>query len=417
MRFALPSLPSIVVSLLLLESFVVKSVVFDKNDPVVIHYLLSGLLICAICCLAGLRRSTWQHLGRIPGRMTMMMMVIWLFLATTSRSNATEWAAFLGFILLVCGFYVAITCSLGSSLVPRKFVIYFLAASVILSLIILVLSPPMSYELPSLRFRGALISVANACNIFFFASIYFAWSFKYKVYLKRSISGVLGVLSFIFLLMTLTRSSISMAILGLLVLASTDHNGGLRGFKIFSILCLLSATLLVSVMFIGPNTLEAIRLDGDLLSTRNVVWEEGLSRVQESFFLGSGLLTKQTKGGSADVDFSSNNYDVTFDAHSLLITLTEQGGVLLLVLVTVLLILPLWNFLRVYGVRASFQSPEFLIMSLMIPGMFFVGGDMISLGNLVNRLQWLFLGILAFDLPSQRSKLDSYPLTSFKSNS
>ena len=170
-------------------------------------------------------------------------------------------------------------------------------------------------------------------------------------------------------------------------------------------------------MFIGPNTLEAIRLDGDLLSTRNVVWEEGLSRVRESFFLGSGLLTKQTKGGSADVDFSSNNYDVTFDAHSLLITLTEQGGVLLLVLVTVSLLLPLWNFLRVYGVRASFQSPEFLIMSLMIPGMFFVGGDMISLGNLVNRLQWLFLGILAFDLSSQRSKLDSYPLSSFKSNS
>jgi hypothetical protein len=275
----------------------------------------------------------------------------------------------------------------------------------------------MSYELPSLRFRGALISVANSCNIFFFASIYFAWAFKYNVYLRRSVSGILGVLSFIFLLMTLTRSSISMAILGLLVLASTDRNGGLRGFKVFSILCFLSATLVTVVMFIGPNTLEAIRLNGDLLSTRNVVWEEGLSRIGESFLLGSGLLTKQTKGGSADIDFSSNNYDVTFDAHSLFITLIEQGGVLLLVLVTVSLLLPLWNFLRVYGMRASIQCPEFLIMSLVIPSMFFVGGDMISLGNLVNRLQWLFLGILASDLSSQGSKLNSYSLPGCKSNS
>jgi triacylglycerol esterase/lipase EstA (alpha/beta hydrolase family) len=37
-------------------------------------------------------------------------------------------------------------------------------------------------------------------------------------------------------------------------------------------------------------------------------------------------------------------------------------------------------------------------MILLIPGMMFTGGDMISLGSLVNRLQWLFLGILAFDV-------------------
>jgi len=37
-------------------------------------------------------------------------------------------------------------------------------------------------------------------------------------------------------------------------------------------------------------------------------------------------------------------------------------------------------------------------MVLIIPSMMFAGGDMISLGSLVNRLQWLFLGILSFDV-------------------
>ena len=90
-----------VVVLLMLESFVVKSVLFDKNDPVLIHYLLSGLLICAICGLTALRRSTWQRLRRLPGRKTLLITVVWLGVVTTSRPSALEWAAVLGFVLLV----------------------------------------------------------------------------------------------------------------------------------------------------------------------------------------------------------------------------------------------------------------------------------------------------------------------------
>ena len=407
-----------VVVLLMLESFVVKSVLFDKNDPVLIHYLLSGLLICAICGLTALRRSTWQRLRRLPGRKTLLITVVWLGVVTTSRPSALEWAAVLGFVLLVCGFYVSITSSLStSSLSPRRVILYFFAIWVILSLITLVISPAMSYELPSLRFRGALISVANACNIFFFASIYFAWSFKYEIFLKRSVSGCLGVLSFIFLLMTLTRSSILLSILGLLILSSTDCFGRLRAFKVASILFVFAVFLIVVVMTIDQSTLDGLRLGGDLLSSRDHVWDEGLSRIRETFLWGSGLLTKQTKGGSADLDLTSSNYDPTFDAHALAITLIEQGGILFLVLVMALLILPLWKFLRVYGVCASLQHPEFLIMILIIPSMMFAGGDMISLGSLVNRLQWLFLGILSFDVSRHALEFNNLPLPDFNPNS
>jgi len=341
-----------------------------------------------------------------------------LGVVTTSRPSALEWAAVLGFVLLVCGFYLSITSNLstyGPS--PRRVILYFLAIWVILSLITLLISPAMSYELPSLRFRGALISVANACNIFFFATIYFAWSFKYEVFFKRGASGCLGVLSFIFLLMTLTRSSILLAILGLLVFASTDSLGRIRGFKVASILLIFAVFLIVVVMTIDSSTLDGLRLGGDLLSSRDLVWDEGLSRIRETFLWGTGLLTKQTKGGSAELDFSSSNYDPTFDAHALGITLIEQGGVLFLILVMALLILPLWKFLRVYGIRASLQNPEFLIMILVIPSMMFAGGDMISLGSLVNRLQWLFLGILSIDVSNQALEFQDIPLPGCKPNS
>ena len=405
MRIALPSLGSIVVILLILESFIVKSVIFDKNDPVLIHYLLSGLLISSICGLTALRRSSWQSLRLLPGVNILLITVVWLVFVTISRPSALEWAAVLGFLLLVCGFYLSIPVSLRatSATTPRRIITYFLAAWVFLSLLTLVISPAMSYELPSLRFRGALISVANACNIFFFATIYFTWSFKYKVLLRRSVSGLLAALSFAFLLMTLTRSSVTLAILGLVVLGATDRNGSLRGFKVAFILLIIGISLIVAVMFISTTTLDSIRLGGDLLSSRDLVWDDGLSRIRETFLLGSGLLTKQTKGGSADLEFSSSNYDPAFDAHSLVITLIEQGGVLMLLLVMALLLFPLWRFMRVFGLRASLQQPEFLIMTLVVPSMIFAGGDMISLGSLVNRLQWLFLGILALDVANQRS--------------
>ena len=49
-------------------------------------------------------------------------------------------------------------------------------------------------------------------------------------------------------------------------------------------------------------------------------------------------------------------------------------------------------------------------MILIVPSMMFAGGDMISLGSLVNRLQWLFLGILAFDVSSQALEFQNLPL-------
>ena len=44
-------------------------------------------------------------------------------------------------------------------------------------------------------------------------------------------------------------------------------------------------------------------------------------------------------------------------------------------------------------------------MALIIPGMMVTGGDMVSLGNFINRLEWLFLGILSVDISRCRTSV------------
>jgi hypothetical protein len=390
---------------LLIESFVVKSVIFDRNDPILAHYLASGVLIGALLAWSVRRRSVWEVLRRIPGRLVALAMFGWLVVITALRPSLLEWAALVGFVLLVLGFYFAVPVALwrvrGSL---RQLILWLFACCVILSMTMLVVAPAASYELPSLRFRGALISVANACNVFFFASIYFAWAGKYSQGFKKRFFYVLTILSFCLLLLTFTRSSIAQATLGLLVLLSTDNAGRLAISRCFPVLIAVIACGAGAVKVIGVDLLlESFRLvDDNLLASRDGVWHDGLARALDNFLIGTGLLTKQTKGGSAQLEFTSDNYDPSYDAHSLAITLVEQGGVGLLVATCMMLAVPLWMYQRTFGIRASLQRPEFLIMAITVPSMMFAGGDMISLGSLVNRLQWIFLGMLALEVAQAR---------------
>ena len=397
-----------IIVLLLLESFVVKSILFDKNDPILIHYLISGLLISALTFLVFSRQSSRAYLRQLPGLSIAILAFLWLIVATSTRSNSLEWAALLGFGLLFVGFYYAVPSGFAASGVDaRKFLLFFFGFIIFLSLFALIVSPVLSFELPELRFRGALISVANSCNIFMLSTIYFSWALKYRVYFSPHISRLFAGMSFVFLLMTLTRSSIIFTVLALFVLAATDGYGRLRGARFVLISAALAALLLIFALTFDQNTLEFLRLghDNGLDVSRGNTWNEGTLRVQQSFLMGTGLLTKQTKGGTSDIDFTSTNYTSQYDAHSLFLTLIEQGGILFLAAVISLLLLPLWRYCHFYGLRYSLQQPEFLIMALIIPGMMVTGGDMVSLGNFINRLEWLFLGILSVDISRCRTSV------------
>ena len=90
-----------IIVLLLLESFVVKSILFDKNDPILIHYLISGLLITALTFLVFSRQSSRAYLRQLPGMSIAIFAFLWLIVATSTRSNSLEWASLYLFARLV----------------------------------------------------------------------------------------------------------------------------------------------------------------------------------------------------------------------------------------------------------------------------------------------------------------------------
>lgn len=387
------------------ESVIAKSVVFDRNDPIVAHYLASGLLIGALLVWMAKRRSFWESMRRMPGRRIALVMIAWLVIATALRPSLFEWAALLGFALLLLGFYFVVPMALErTNASPRSLMLWLLAVCVLSSLAMLVVSPVASYEIPSLRFRGALISVANACNVFFFGCVYFAWAAKYSVGWRRRFFFVLTLVTLALLFLTFTRSSLAQAIVALLVLFSTNTRGRFALVRtVFTALVAVAAGLGALRVLGADNFIDNFRIaDDGLFASRDIGWEEGLVRALDNFILGVGLLAKQTKGGSAQVEFSPENYDPVYDAHSLAISLVEQGGFVLLISMCLMLTVPLWRYLRAFGLRTALQRPEFLIMALTVPSMMFAGGDMISLGSLVNRLEWFFLGVLAFEVARVR---------------
>lgn len=387
--------------LLMLESFVVKSVVFDRNDPIVAHYLFSGTAISLLLAHVAMHPRLLNAATRMAGRVAFVLLAVWLMLATSTRATPFELSAAVGFVLLVLCFYftLPLICQrLGLSL--RRLVLQFLLGCVLASVAMLVLFPVQSYEEPSLRFRGALISVAVACNVFFYACVYATWAAKRSAGRWRWIYGAAAALSFVLLLLTFTKTSILQAGVGVGVLLVTSRSGRLVWRRMAAALCLVASVPLATLPFIDLDTaLEGLRIiDGNLLASRDSTWLEGLDRAMNNPVLGTGLLTKQTQGGTADLELSSDSYDSTFDAHSLGISLVEQGGLPFMLAFLVLLALPLWQFARQFGLREALQTPEFIIMGLLLPSMMFAGGDMVSLGSLVNRLQWLFLGVLALEV-------------------
>jgi O-Antigen ligase len=384
--------------LLLLESLAVKSVVFDKNDPIVAHYLFSGVVSLIILIYLACRTKLRKVASSIAGGIPLLMAAAWLVLSTLGRISLYELSAIVGFGLLVLCFYVAIPAiCVQKNVSLRRILIFGFGAVVIGSIAMLVVRPELAQEEPSMRFRGMLISVAVACNVFFFSSVYMVWAFKFSHGRGRWKYAILALASFVLLLFTLTKSSILEATLAALFLLVTDRLGRVIWRRVgVAVIVVLSLPAIALPFMDLELTLVSLRIiDGNLSASRDSNWQDGVDRAMKNPVFGSGLLTKQTQGGSAGVELSSEAYDSSYDAHSLMISLSEQGGAPFMILVLLLMLLPMFSFLKVHGLRFSMQSPEFLISLILFPSMMFSGGDMVSLGSLVNRLQWLFLGVLA----------------------
>lgn len=393
---ALAALSPILVGLL------IKSVLFVEGEPVIINYVASTVTLGCLTLYALMYGSQLLN----PTTLAIATVaVLWAAFSAVESGIALNLLAAITFGVLMFGFLIGPPVLLYRAKVEGwRAVNLALTLGTVLSLALIVLGIGEPIDPDNGRLRGVWVSVAVACSLFgfnCFLSVREALIAKSRA-MSVAWTGV-AALAFYLLYLTRTRSSLAELVISLILLALFAPMR--RGLRIVS-LTLLSIALVFSVISLGAistgsvsvdEQLSEFRLaDRDLTDARDGNWQFGIERISAKPLFGEGLLAKQTQGGKGGVDFDSrSNYDPRYDPHSLLISLGVQGGVPFVILMTALLVMILWRFVATFGVGRALQSPEFVIVSLRLGISVFSGGDMTALGNVVDKIVWLFIGLIA----------------------
>ncbi len=383
---------------------IAKSFVFVEREPVLVHYALTGGLVG----LAGLIYATKPELNRASTGLLALLVfaVFWSVCAAVTSGIWLNYVSAATFALLVAGyFYIFPALAWYLRVEPWHMVGWVLGAAVAVSAIMLVITPDLATDRVSGRFSGALISVAVACNVFFLATVlalraalssrrptgFFAW-------------GFISALSLILLYMTKTRSSLLeclVCMLMMLAFAPLDRGKKLISMAVaglmLAMVAISGAALSTGIVAIDQQ-LDSFRLaDRQLTDARGENWRFGMERIAASPYVGEGLLAKQTQGGSRGVDFDAEtSYDPRYDPHSLALSFGVQAGIPFLLAMLSAIALVFARFLKAFGLRRAFESPEFVICSVSVVVMMLAGGDLTALGNTSDRLIWILLGTMAF---------------------
>jgi O-antigen ligase len=382
---------------------VVKSFLFVDGEPVLIHYALNGFIVG----LAGIAyfSAGGRNLLASPIALALGFALFWSLVSALFSPISLNIVAVAAFaVVSVCSliFFPALCLRVGVE--PWRLLTYILGATVPLTALLWLVDPALVTDPESGRFSGALVSVAVACNIYFFVCVF---AFRGALLASsRGISMVYGLtsmVSLVFLYLTKTRSSLAecLACLMLMMIFSPMR----RGAKMVSmgvaglLLMFVALSGLAASTGIVPldDELESFRLgDEQLTDARSSNWEFGIERIIQAPLFGEGLLTKQTQGGTRGVDFAGEtSYDPRYDPHSLILSFGVQGGIPFMIAMTALIVLILSRFVAMFGIQRSLESPEFVIASVHFAVMIFAGGDLTTLGNVIDKIFWILLGTVA----------------------
>jgi O-antigen ligase len=214
--------------------------------------------------------------------------------------------------------------------------------------------------------------------------------------------AAVSLLSLIFLYLTKTRSSLLEALVCLIVMLAFSplHQGRKMVAMAAAVLILgfvaLSGVALTTGVVAVDRELDSFRAGQTLADARGGNWAFGIERIGESPMFGEGLLAKQTQGGTRGVDFGSEtSYDPRFDPHSLVLSFGVQAGIPFMLAMSGLILMVFGRYLAAFGLRRSLEAPEFLIGVVHFAIMLAAGGDLTALGNLVDKIYWVFLGTMA----------------------
>lgn len=386
----------------ILVGLAIKSGFFLEREPVIVNYIVSSLTLGALTVYAvrygtGLVNPTLMALATV--------IVLWAAFSAVESGITLNLVATGALAVLVFGFLIGPPIALYRARVEGwRAVNYAITIGTVLSLLSLTLNFGDPIDPDNGRVRGVWVSVAVACSLFGFNCFL---SVREAIAAKSRVAAlfwiVIAASSFYLLFMTRTRSSLAELFISLILLALFAPMR--RGLRILS-LSLLTISLTFSLFGLGAVSTGSVSVDDhlaefrladrQLTDARDGNWEFGFERIAAKPIFGEGLLAKQTQGGQSVIDFDAKtNYDPRYDPHSLGISLAVQGGLPFLFLMGGLITTILVRFVATFGLARSLQSPEFVIVVLRLSISVFSGGDMTALGNVVDKIVWLFLGLLA----------------------
>lgn len=382
---------------------IAKSFIFVAGEPVVIHYALNGLIV-GIAGIAYFSTGGGKLLAG-PVALALGLALFWSLVSALFSPISLNIVAVATFAVVSVGsliFFPAVCLMAG--LEPWRLLSYLLGAIVPLTALIWLIDPGLTIDPDSGRFSGALVSVAVACNIYFFVCVFaFRGALLAPTRSSAMFYGATSLIAIIFLYLTKTRSSLAECLACLLLMLIFSPLK--RGAKMVSmaaaglLLMLLALSGLAASTGIVPldNELESFRLgDEQLTDSRSSNWEFGIERIIQAPLFGEGLLTKQTQGGTRGVDFGGEtSYDPLYDPHSLILSFGVQAGIPFMIAMTALIVMILARFVTTFGVQRSLESPEFVIASVHFAVMIFAGGDLTTLGNVIDKIFWILLGTVA----------------------
>ena len=415
-RFKKRYLGPILASAFIVEGLVVKSFVFTGNDPIILHYAASTLL-CGAIILYLLVRKALTNLS-VFQMVLLGAALSWSIVSSINSDRIENLVASITFGLAFFTAYIAVPRLFERTNTSLENVIRsLLIAFTVISLVMAILFPSLATDAGSGRFSGAAISVAVACNMFFFSTVVFAFSARAASNTRDRILYVaLTLAAFGMLYITYTRSLLVLTTFCLFIILITNKNGYLVTRNLF-----IAALIGLSIAGVGlayeavfgfdyEQLLINLRLiDGASVTTsRDTNWAFAIQRISDEPLFGEGMLTKQTAGGFNSLDIeTAAGYAVTYDPHSVILSFGVQAGVPFAFFMTSFFVLVFATHLYKFGFSPSLASAPFMVGFFNFVTMIFSGGDLTSMGSSVDRFNMLFIGIIGYNAmftPAPKSK-------------
>lgn len=393
----------LLLGLFIVIGLIAKSFLFVDGEPVLVHYAANALIVG----IAGVAYFSGSHRALVASPVIALLgfALFWSLVSALFSPISLNILAVGAFATVVLGsllFFPALCWVAG--LEPWRLLAYILGFTVPLTALLWLIDPGLTIDPDSGRFSGALVSVAVASNIYFFVCVF---GFRAAL-LAKSRASALGfsfvcIVSMLFLYLTRTRSSLAECLVCLILMMIFSPLK--RGAKMVSLAAAGIVLFVVALSGVAASTgivplddeLESFRLgDSQLTDSRGGNWEFGIERIVAAPLFGEGLLTKQTQGGTRGVDFGGEtSYDPRYDPHSLFLSFGVQAGIPFMLTMTGLIIVILGRFMVTFGLQRALESPEFVIASMHFLIMIFAGGDLTTLGNLIDKIFWILLGTVA----------------------